>query len=376
MRILQVVAGVAPGGGVAESVPRLCLHLQRLGHEVTLATLAGEVSEAVREAVHGGVRLVQYKRTGLAAFWFSWRMLRELREECRGADVVHVHSLWTFPVWWGCWCAAREGKRLVVSPRGALDPVRLAHSAWKKRLVGWIDRRCVGWADAVHATSEMEAQWCRRWMGEEQCGGEEGDRLAHEPAQDGKVVVVPNGVAYPSGELRGAEGEREVKRVIYLGRKHPLKGLDLLEAAWEQVKRPGWELRVYGVGLADGLVEGESKWRVLREAELLVLPSRSESFGIVVAEALAVGLPVITTKGAPWSELEECGCGWWVEVSVAGLVAALEKAMMLSCKERRVMGECGRRLVQERYAWPVVAERMAAVYGEAGTSASRSEADR
>jgi len=174
-----------------------------------------------------------------------------------------------------------------------------------------------------------------------------------------------------------------------------------LKALKEQVARLGLEASVKFVGS----VYGEEKWRMLRSADVFVLPSRSENFGIVVAEALACGVPVICTKGAPWSELLGEGsnaagaagskkvqtacrsgskegsnglsasfishpssvadngrCGWWMDVGVEPLAEALREALSLTDEERRIMGENGRRLVESKYRWESVAERMAAVY--------------
>ena len=98
-----------------------------------------------------------------------------------------------------------------------------------------------------------------------------------------------------------------------------------------------------------------------READLLVLPTFSENFGVVVAEALAAGVPVITTHGAPWADLETHDCGWWIETGVAPLVLALREALTLSNDERRAMGERGLAYVQ-RYDWNAIAVETLALY--------------
>ena len=163
MRILHIVAGLPPeGGGLSELVPRMAEAEMRLGHLVTLVTRGGKsegLALAAIEAEKAGVRLLRCSPSWPGFVFFSWQMLRDLRAIVRQADVVHVHGNWTFPVWWACRCALLEGKPLVMSPQGSFDPVRLRHSAWKKRAVGWLDRWCLRRAAAVHVTSEAERGW-------------------------------------------------------------------------------------------------------------------------------------------------------------------------------------------------------------------------
>ena len=102
----------------------------------------------------------------------------------------------------------------------------------------------------------------------------------------------------------------------------------------------------------------------MREADLFILPTRSESFGMAVAEALACGLPVITTTGAPWQGLVTHRCGWWVERSVDALAAALREAVALTPDQRRAMGDRGRTWVTTDFAWKGIGRRMAGAYAE------------
>ena len=110
------------------------------------------------------------------------------------------------------------------------------------------------------------------------------------------------------------------------------------------------------------LLCGEEKDILFRDADLFILPTFSENYGVVVAEALSYGIPVITTKGAPWEGLVSYHCGWWVDIGVEPLAKALREAVSLSGYERRAMGARGRQLVEARYAWSSVAMDMKAVY--------------
>lgn len=135
--------------------------------------------------------------------------------------------------------------------------------------------------------------------------------------------------------------------------------------------------RVKELGLEDlfiftGALNDDEKWEAYARADLFVLPTYSENFGIVVAEALWAGVPVITTKGTPWKELEERKCGKWIDLPSGGsnssawptLVFALEGVMSMSDDERQEMGESGRKLVEEKYTWNAVVKKMIVGYEE------------
>lgn len=373
MKILHAVAGLPPaGGGLAEVVPRLALETLRLGADATIATVSpadAALSAAVEKAATEGVRIVRFAPAAPRALFFSWELRWGLPDLVRWADVVHVHSNWTFPVWWASHCALRAGKPLVMSPHGCLDPVRLAHAAWKKQLAGTFDRHYLRQAAAIHATSEAERDWIEKYVG-----------------KGPRIVVIPNGVELPETPAAAPKPVDRVRKVLYLGRLHPLKGLDLLLDAWqrarstlspderwelviagpdEQGMRPRLEAQARTLGIRDvtfpGPLYDEQKAKALADADLFVLPSRTENFGIAVAEALGAGLPAITTKGTPWSEIDG-SCGWWVDVSAEAIAKSLVAALGLTDAARRQMGYRGRALVQRKYQWNQVGAAMAELY--------------
>jgi glycosyltransferase involved in cell wall biosynthesis len=126
------------------------------------------------------------------------------------------------------------------------------------------------------------------------------------------------------------------------------------------VKKLGLENSV----VITGEVQGEMKDALLANAEIFVLPSYSENFGIVVAEALSWGRPVITTTGTPWQEVADVGAGWWVAPEEEPLAGALAEALGKGREELEAMGAKGRALVEERYGWSVPAERLTKAYEE------------
>jgi glycosyltransferase involved in cell wall biosynthesis len=179
---------------------------------------------------------------------------------------------------------------------------------------------------------------------------------------------------------------------LFLGRVHPKKGLPMLIEAWARVRPNGWYLQIAGpdeaghraevqnaifaAGLSEvvffvGPIGGEKKEYAFSNAELFVLPTHSENFGIVVAEALAHGLPVLTTTGAPWSTLAERGCGWRVDATVEGIAKGLRQATSCDPETLYAMGTKGREWVQTELGWERVAKEVIATYeGVIATSKS------
>ena len=173
------------------------------------------------------------------------------------------------------------------------------------------------------------------------------------------------------------------RTALFLGRIYPIKGLPMLVQAWARVRPDGWLLRIAGpdeaghrkqvekavsdAGLSEvisftGPIGHRMKKSAFFDADLFVLPSHSESFGMAVAEALAHGLPVLTTKGTPWSILPESGCGWWVDATVDGIAQGLRQATVLDPETLQSMGAKGRALAIAEFGWKRVAELMLSTY--------------
>ena len=200
-----------------------------------------------------------------------------------GYDEVWVHSMWLPQTMLACWKVIRAGKKLVRMTHANLDPVRYHYHGWKKRLVAPIERWLFKRTDRVVVTCEAEKKWCQQW----------GLKNRFEIVDLKRFFDLKE-----KGEGRKEKGGG--LHLLYLGRRHPLKGVNYLEQAVEALKNHprsnlNRQLELHCVSNHFG-EELERDWSW---CDVLVLPTLSENFGLVVAEALERGKYVITTDGAP-----------------------------------------------------------------------------
>lgn len=279
-------------------------------------------------------------------------------------DLIDVQGLWT----WASQVSLAHWRRFrrpyVVTPRGMLDPWARTNSRWKKQFFStFVESSHLRNAHCLRATSELEAEHFRN-MG-----------------LNNPIAVVPNAVAIPPLAKRLPTIRR---RLLFLSRIHPKKGIHVLLHAWSCLESTysNWELSIAGIdengheasmkaeaqrlGLQRvrflGPYHGDAKQALYRSSDLFVLPTHAENFGLVVAEALAQEVPVITTTNSPWAGLRERGCGWWIPLEHDSLVTSLAQAMALPQPELRTMGKRGRLWVQDAFAPEQVSDKMRSVY--------------
>jgi glycosyltransferase involved in cell wall biosynthesis len=370
LKILHVTPYFMPArsyGGPVESVYRLCLGIAATGCEVRVLTtnsdgigrsLGVDTSRLIAMAAGFDVRYLPRRARHAVAPSMVLRLLPEVRR----ADVVHLTGVYSFPTIPTLCAAAMLRKPLVWSPRGALQRWAGSRRVVAKRL--W-EIACIplaGRHTILHVTSEQERMESQRRF----------PQL--------RTTLIPNGVRVPQ-EPAFNPGDGSL-RMGFIGRLDPKKGLENLLDACAMVKADGtsFTLAIAGggperyvqalrsqaatLGLDGevrfaGEVHNRAKRGFFEGINLLVVPSHIENFALVVAEALASGIPVIASQGTPWAAVEEKGCGLWPKNSPADLAQAIQR---MRNAPLGVMGARGREWMAADFSWSGAARAMCNTY--------------
>ena len=381
MRILHILATLSPeSGGPAFAVLQMAKATARLGHQVTIYT-TNFLPPASRDPGRRGVVWDDGVQIRYFPVWrpYFWRpspaMALALLRNISSFDVVDLHSLYLFHSWVGAAIVRRAGIPYIVRPHGTLDPYILGRKRWRKWFLNRLFQTAVmRRAAAIHFTTEEER------------------RLARPVIRDAASFVVPLGVGeeafadLPPAELFLSRWPAARGRTIllFLGRLHPKKGIDLLIGAFTRLAavQPDLHLVIAGpdggalaaaeaavanAGLRDrvsftGMLQGDLKWSAFAAAQLFVLPSHSENFGIAVVEALASGLPVVISDQVNiWPELAGRGVGRVTTCEVAALTAALAGALAEGTTRQNLAAHC-RAIAGDLYSWVAIAKRLESMY--------------
>lgn len=362
MRVIHVVPSIAEeASGPSYSVVQLCKSLiaQKLG--VTLAALDWAPMPLPPSFLKTFAQGWGPRKLGRSPAMKRW-----LYEQVQGnkVDLLHNHGMWQMNAVYPGWAVNKSTIKLVVSPRGAFSEWAMTHGSITKNWF-WplFQRSALGQASCFHATAISEYEDIRR-LGFRQ-----------------PVAIIPNGIDIPEQISKVHGGKRTL---LFLGRIHPKKGLDLLLPAWRAVQDrfPEWRLRIIGpdnggylsemrrlaakLSLARvefcGELVGVQKWHEYQQADLFVLSTYSENFGMTVAEALASGTPAIVSKGAPWDGLLNHQAGWWIDVGLDPLVACLKVALSQQSSRLEEMGLRGRNWMENDFSWARIGVQMADTY--------------
>ena len=260
--------------------------------------------------------------------------------------------------------AYEHGKKCVVSPRGTMNKEALKYSSLKKKIFYFLfQKNVLNKVDLIHATSQSELKDIREF------------------GIDKPVTVIPNGVDIPI--LKYKKHSTKFK-LIYLGRIHPKKGIDNAIQAWASIesKYPYWVFEIAGVGNKKyenqikklilntksksiqflGPLYGDNKQKFIQSADILIMPSYNENFGMVAAEALSNNTPVICGENTPWEEVVKKKCGWSIPNDSKNIEKTLNKALRMSKRELFHMGHKGRLWMKKEYSWDQLAYKMILSY--------------
>ncbi|MBI3506773.1 MAG: glycosyltransferase [Proteobacteria bacterium] len=349
------------------------------GHSVAIYTTDRDMTPAERAAPPpaDGVERHVFAQGFPALFATSRDLAHALDEAIPQADIVHIHSLYLFHVWYAARVCRRHGVPYILRPHGTLDPfLWKRHRVRKKLLELAFQDRVIAGAAALHYTAEEEM------------------RLAAPYVHGAKGVVVPNGldmaefaILPPKGAFIAAHPELAgTKPVLFLSRINFKKGLDVLIPAFAKAlaAEPALRLVIAGpddgykataegfardAGVADrivwtGMLAGEAKRAAFVDCALFALPSWSENFGIAIVEAMACGAPVVISDRVNiWREIAGAGAGL---VSPPETDSVAAHILLLAADTNRAarMGSAGRKLVESRYDWGRIAVDLERVYRE------------
>lgn len=377
LRILHVVPTYFPAvryGGPIRSVHALARALSERGHDVHVYTSSvdGPNDLPVRhgEAVDlDGVHVRYFRVPCVRRLYWCPTLASALRRQIDDFDVVHLHSVFLWPTWAAARIARQAGVPYVLSPRGMLGSEvirrksRLVKTAW----IRLIEQRTLREAAAVHVTAEIERS-----------------EVQGLGLSTPRIHSIPNGVSWPASHGGLAEGPfHDIERpyALFLSRIDAKKGLDRLIAAWKWVPEltliiagndeRGYRAHLERLAAANrvesrvrfvGMVSDEHKWALYEHAAMFVLPSYSENFGNVVAEAMAMGCPVIVTPEVGLASLvRESGAGLVVDGAPRALAESI-RALLQDASRRRLMGERGRCTARQQLSWKSAASRMETLY--------------
>ena len=358
MKILHAIISLQKAAGTSVFCGEICNRLVALGHDVTIAVANSDASDCY--PIDSRIRLI------------SILMLihDSTQDTSLHYDLIHIHALWSPLLHKVSKWAQKNKVPIVWSPHGMLTPWAM-HNKWlKKQVAWWLFQKCdLACVNLIHATAQSEVEDIRR-MG-----------------LNNKQIIVPLGVKIDNSVKRVVHDDG--KRVLlFVSRVQKKKGLLNLIQAWEQLSyeiKNGWKVRIVGPDEDNHTAElmkiciemgiqkefefvgpryGDELKQEYASADLFVLPTYSENFGSVVIEALAQGVPVICTKGAPWEELETSKCGWWIDIGVEPLMRGLKESMLVDDVTRLSMGAKGRQLIEEKYTWNAVVNTMLKGYEE------------
>ena len=370
---ISVLSHLDPSyGGLSTVVPQLSSLLAETGSfSMGVAAFCNPGEQYVPS--NGSRFKITYWPTSRSTWLRDSAIRSRFRDEIRLAEGMHIHGLWEQSTA----MAARTARSLqvpyVLSAHGMLEPWALSNRKWKKIFYSALfERANVEGAACVHALTHAEAEDYRRFG-------------CTRP-----VAVIPNGVSVPDNPspdpfISRFPALKDKKIILFLGRIHHKKGLDILIESWAELSKKSPEVhlviagpdfeetkakldaRISELGLVQdvtftGMLRGDLKWSAMAAADCFVLPSYSEGLSVSILEAMAMGLPVVISDRCNLPEVGQAEAGWVIEPKQSELTAALADFIANSMETNQNIGRRGFQLAARRYNWSIITQQFIELY--------------
>lgn len=363
MKILTFITSIdIKGGGPSRSVPMQVKGLAEVGVDITLMTFRTEnMNTHALEGTSAKLHILkpEYTTGDLEEFVCKEHF-----------DLIQIQSMWDLPYHKLMKIARKHHVPYIITPRGMLEPWSMSQKRWKKKLAMMLyQRKGLNHAACIYTTAEMEARHVR-------------DLGIKVPC-----AVIPNGIETVGYPCRTSL-DIVKKQVLFLSRIHVKKGIEILIEAFKKLRAESldfrdWSVVIVGNGENDYIenlkqkvksleledcikilppVFGEAKTKLYQESSLFCLPSYSENFGMVIAEAMSCGVPSITTTNCPWEFLDDTKTGWCIDLSVENLVIALREVLSMRSEDLFEMGQRASKLIYDRFNYRNVASKTKNLY--------------
>ena len=378
MKVLTFITSISlKGGGPSRSVPMLVKGLAEVGVDITLMTYwSDDMNTHALDGTSAKLKVLRpdFSRSQMEEYIISEKF-----------DVIQLQSMWDLRYHIVAKTARKHRIPYIITPRGMLEPWCLSQKKWKKKLaMALYQMKDIKRSACVFTTAEMEALHVR------------------DLGVDVPMVVIPNGIETDGYPCRISK-DKVKKQILFLSRIHIKKGIELLIDAFDRIIKKNADMddwtvaivgngeegyirelkrKVEGLNLRDKVkilapVFGDAKVKLYQESSIFCLPSYSENFGMVIAEAMSCGVPCITTNGTPWQllngEVSTMGAnldilgknrktGWCIDLNVDNLEKVLLEAMTMKTEALYEMGQKGNLLVQENFNYKSVARKVMQLY--------------
>ena len=396
MKILQIVPSISlVYGGPSQMVLGLSAALAQLGQEVTIITTDsnGDTGQAPLDVPLGvpvsqnGYQIYYFPCSPFRRYKFSLDLFTWLANRAKDYDIAHIHALFSPVSSISASIARYHQLPYILRPLGTLDPADLQKKRQLKQIyANFLEKPNLAAAAAVHFTSQQECQTAERFNIKT------------------KDIIIPLGVDFFNPQalpVTGFDLPENKPIILYMSRLDPKKGLDLLLPSLERLLEKGLDFHFVLAGgnpqdrdyenriknqiersilgkntTITGFVTGEVKNSLLARADLFVLPSYYENFGIAVAEAMAAGIPVVISDRVDiYPAVAAAAAGWVTACQLEDLTNTLATAIT-NPEIRQQRGKNARDLVLNQYSWSAIAEQLLTVYQDLVCAIDRPLLDR